>query len=57
MVNVSSSMGWFGHLTTETEFTAPGDKVCRIECKESIDKRERTNLGRSKAFFGRIAAS
>ena len=28
VVNVSSSMGWLGHLTTETEFTTPGDKVC-----------------------------
>ena len=27
VVNVSSSMGWLGHLITENEFTTPGDKV------------------------------
>ena len=27
VVNVSSSMGWLGHLVTENDFTTPGDKV------------------------------
>ena len=27
VVNVSSSMGWLGHLITENDFTTPGDKV------------------------------
>jgi len=41
VVNVSSSMGWFGHLTTETEFTAPGDK---IRAQQLIDQMSSPEL-------------
>ena len=34
VVNVSSSMGWFGHLITANDFTTPGDKV--HECMKPL---------------------
>ena len=52
VVNVSSSMGWLGHLTTETEFTTPGNKVCRIECIESINKSSYFRVKLKRIKFG-----